>query len=64
MGCTFGDRRAETLSFSDQAYVNGESVFERDQIAVRVTSRFDINVHSIGDSSNAGPVVGLQTAAS
>ena len=61
MAARFGDRQQESFAFSDSAYVNSESVFERDQIAVRGTERFDINVHDVGDASNYGPVVGLKT---
>lgn len=61
LAATFGDRRDETIEFSDQVYVNSQSVWERDQIAVKGTERHDINVHEYGDSSNAGAFVGLQT---
>lgn len=60
-GASFGDRRSESIAFSEHATVGGENVFERDQIAIRGTERFDINVHDVGDASNAGPIVGLQT---
>lgn len=61
LGATFGDRRQDTISFSEHATVGGESVFERNEIAIRGTERFDINVHDVGDSSNAGPIVGIKT---
>lgn len=61
---SFGDRRMEAIEFSTQASVGGESVFERDEIAIKGTERFDINVHDVGTSTAAGPVVGLITAAS
>lgn len=64
MGASFGDRQQDEIIFSEHATVGGESVFERNQIAVRGTERFDINVHGVGDASNAGAIVGLQTAAS
>jgi HK97 family phage major capsid protein len=67
-----GDRRMTSLSVSDVAL----NSFEQDEIAVRGTERFDINVHDVGESSatstaNArdprqgtlpGPLVGLVTA--
>lgn len=56
-----GDRRQTTLAFSDSAVVGGESVFEKDQIAVRGTERIDIVVHDVGGTSAAGAIVGLQT---
>lgn len=62
-GTAFGDRRSESLLFSDQATVNGESLYERDQIAIRGTEHFDINVYGCGSSSAAGPIVGLATGA-
>jgi len=64
MGAMFGDRRSETIEFDDTVSVGGQSVWERDQIAVKGTERFDIKVHDIGTSSDAGAIVGLQTAAS
>lgn len=61
-GC-LGDRQQDTISFSTEANVGGQSMWERNQIGIRGTSRWDINVHDVGDSSNAGPVVGLETGA-
>jgi len=60
VGC-FGDRRMETISFSDQATVGGQSLWERDQMAVKGTQRFDINIHDFGSNTVAGPVVGIET---
>jgi len=59
-----GDRQATTIALSDSAYVGSSSVFERDQMAVRWTERWDINNHDLGSSTAAGPVVGLIAAAS
>lgn len=53
-----GDRETLSIGFSDQRY------FDEDVLAVRATSRYDINVHEPGDGSNAGAYVGLATAAS
>ena len=70
LAADFGDRRLTTIMFSEHATVGGVSVFEYDEMAVRGTERFDINVHDVGDqnataaSQNPGPVVGLLTAAS
>lgn len=58
---SMGDRRQTTLSFSDSATVGSQNVFERDEIAVKGTERMDINVHDVGNSTTAGPIVGLQT---
>jgi HK97 family phage major capsid protein len=64
LGAMFGDRQQDSIMFSEHATVGGESVFERNQIAIRGEERFDVVVHSVGDASAAGPIVGLQTAAS
>lgn len=64
LGAMFGDRRAETIQFTDTAVVNSESLWERDQIGVRGTERFDVAVHGYGSSAAAGPIVGLETASS
>lgn len=64
MAGMFGDRRMETIEFSDQVSVGGQSVWERDQVAVKGTQRFDINIHDFGTNSAAGPVCGLETASS
>jgi HK97 family phage major capsid protein len=59
LAASMGDRRSTSIEFSTEAYVNGVSVFETDQLAVRGTERFDINVHDTGDATTSGPVVGL-----
>lgn len=61
LGASFGDRRDERIDFSEHASIGGESLWERDEIGVRGTERFDINVHDVGNSTTAGPIVGLQT---
>jgi HK97 family phage major capsid protein len=63
-GAAFGDRQQESIAFSEHATIGGENVFERNQIAIRGTERFDIVVHDVGDANDAGPIVGLQTAGS
>lgn len=70
LAADFGDRRGMTVAISDSAVINSVSVFERDEIAIRGTERFDINVHDVGNANATaasqvpGPVVGLITAAS
>lgn len=59
----FGDRMQESIMFSKEASVGGESLFERNQLAIRGIQRFDINIHDAGTSSAAGPVVALKTGA-
>lgn len=53
MAATLGDRREITIGLSDQKY------WAEDQIGLKATERVDINVHSLGDTTNAGPVVAL-----
>jgi HK97 family phage major capsid protein len=57
MAAYFGDRRQTSIAFSDSAL----NAFEQDEIAVRGTERFDINVANVGDTTDAGPIVGLYT---
>lgn len=61
LGAAFGDRQQESIVFSEHATVGGESLWERNQIGIRGTERFDINVHDAGDASTVGPIVGLRT---
>ena len=58
LGATLGDRRPTEIAVSEDRF------FEADQIGVRGTTRFDINCHDVGDSSTAGAIVALKTAAS
>lgn len=61
MGAMFGDRRSETIQFSDVATVGGDSLFETDEVAIKGTERFDFNAHDVGTTSTAGPICGLKT---
>jgi HK97 family phage major capsid protein len=63
MGASLGDRQQDEVAFSEHATINGENVFERNQIAVRGTERVDINVHDVGNATDPGPIVGLKTGA-
>lgn len=56
LAASFGDRRQTTIQISDSAL----NAFEQDELAIRGTERFDINVHDTGSSTAAGPVVGLR----
>lgn len=64
LAASFGSRRDTTIAMSEH------SRFANDQIEIRGTERFDINVHDVGNASATaglrvpGPVVGLITAAS
>lgn len=61
-------------SFSDASLIgdrmgvriaqSSDYAFNTDRLAIRATSRYDIQNHDIGDGSNAGAVVALKTAAS
>lgn len=62
LGASFGDRQQTSIAFSEHATINGESVFERNQIAIRGTERFDINVHGCRSTTVVGPIVGLALA--
>lgn len=60
---SFGTRRDTQIAFSEH------SRFANDQIEIRGTERFDINVHDVGNASATaasrvpGPIVGLLSAA-
>lgn len=64
LAAMFGDRARDEIAFSDQATIGGESMFERNQIGVRGTERFDVVVHDFGSNTEAGPICGLETAGS
>jgi HK97 family phage major capsid protein len=53
MAATMGDRRGMTVARST------EYKFAEDQIAIKGTERFDINIHDIGSTTVPGPVVAL-----
>lgn len=52
-GVYFGSRRGINVQVDPSIY------FTQDALAVRATQRFDINIHDIGDASNAGGIVKL-----
>lgn len=53
-GATLGDRRGMTLKQDASRYL------EFDQVAIQATTRFDINVHGLGDTTNAGPLIAFR----
>ena len=55
LAVTFGDRMQETISFSEHASVGGQSMWERNQIGIRGTQRFDAVCHSFGTDTTPGP---------
>jgi HK97 family phage major capsid protein len=54
MAATMGTRRGVTLRADESIY------FAQDALALRVTERFDINVHERGTATTAGPIIALQ----
>lgn len=50
-----GERRGITIKRSDHRY------FENDQIGLLGTERFDVNNHDLGDTTVAGPLVGMKS---
>jgi len=58
MACTMGDRRGIGLLVSEHRYM------EYDQLAIKGTERFAINIHDVGDTSNPGAMIMMATPAS
>jgi HK97 family phage major capsid protein len=56
LGSVMGNRRGISVMISEHAY------FEYDQLAIRGTERFDINVHEKGTASVAGALIALKFA--
>jgi len=59
----------KAASFGDRALMsirtdNSGKFFENGVIAIKGMERFDINVHTLGDNTDAGPLIALKTAAS
>lgn len=57
IGAYIGERRELTIARSTDV------LFKNDQLAIRGTERISINVYGCGDITEAGPIVGLITAA-
>ena len=55
-GSMIGDRQMLSVATSEHA------LFSSDSIAVRGTSRFNVNIHGDGRGSTYGPIVGFKTA--
>lgn len=58
MAATMGTRRGVTITSDSSVY------FTSDQIAIKGTQRYDINIHERGTDTTGGPIVALKTAAS
>jgi HK97 family phage major capsid protein len=57
LGCFLGERRTLNIARSDHVH------FSTDEIAIRGLERIAINVYGVGDTTDAGPICGLITAA-
>jgi len=66
--CLFGDlRMTATMGYRRQMVFetdSGGKYFENRQTAMLMSERIDINVHDLGDTSNAGPMIALDTPSS
>lgn len=58
LAALFGTRRNLNVAMSTDRY------FDTDELAVKTTTRWAVNVHSLGDTTNAGPMVALKTPSS
>jgi len=58
LASTFGNRRGVTIKTSDQRFI------ELDQLAIMGTERYDIKVHDVGDTTDAGAMIMLATPGS
>ena len=58
LGALLGERRTLNLARSEHVY------FKSDKIAFRATERIAVNAFGVGDTTDAGPICGLITAAS
>jgi HK97 family phage major capsid protein len=56
LACAMGDARAIEIASSDQRY------FENDQLAIRATQRYDIQVHDRGTTTEGSAVIRLMFA--
>lgn len=62
LAAAFGDRMSDSISFSDQAVIGGQSMWERNQMGVRGIERFDIIVHDVGTNTSATPADAVTAA--
>lgn len=56
---TFGDRQGQQVKQTD----TNDDDWDNDLISLKATERFDVNHHDVGDTTDAGPVVALISAA-
>jgi HK97 family phage major capsid protein len=60
LSSTFGDRMGHQIKQADQ----NDDDWDNDLMAMKSTTRWDVNHHDVGDTVEAGPVVGIISAAS
>ena len=60
-GTKLGDRRQITMAMSTDASIGGQSMFERDEIGMKATERFDISCHERGTASAGGVINAIIT---
>jgi HK97 family phage major capsid protein len=53
LAATMGERRGVTIKSSEHRYI------DQDQIGIFGNERVDINIHDLGDNTNAGPLIAL-----
>jgi HK97 family phage major capsid protein len=58
LGAFLGERRSLDIARSEHVF------FKNDQLAIRGCERIAISVYGVGDTTDAGPICGLITAAS
>ena len=62
MACLMGvNRNGIEISKSDSATIGGQNLFERNQQAIRMVSRWDANAHAYGQDGSPSPVAILGT---
>lgn len=58
LAAILGDRRGTEVRVDSSRYL------EFDQLAILGTARFALSLHSLGDGTNPGPIIGIKTPAS
>lgn len=63
-GAYFADRQTDYVEFDDRSTVGTVNLWETNSMAVKGGERIDMNIHGVGSTTEAGPIVGLITAGS
>lgn len=61
LAAAFGDRQEIAIASATTGTIGSTNLFTADCQAIRAIERFDIVVHDVGNTTTAGPIVGLQT---